>query len=259
MLRFLVLAATLVVFSVIGCGRNEINSTVSGVSTHNWVEDNDLWKEDNINFAGSNVSEEMFNAVIDAAEILYAPIAKDWNEKLTIQRNWDDSTVNANASRDGNGWTEINMYGGLARRPEVIPIGFALVLCHELSHLYGGQPYVNVGLKMAAEGQSDFAGAGWCLKGIVESLNDPSDIEVTPYMKKVCYNDNTCIRQLAGGNSLGKLLALLNKETVPNFETPDKSVVKRTNTSYPKTVQCRLDSYHNGTLVKDRPLCWYKP
>ena len=78
MLRFLVLATMLAVFGLTGCGSEKTKAT--GVSTHNWVEDNDLWKEDNVNFAGSNVSEEMFNAVIDIAEKLYAPIAKDWNE-----------------------------------------------------------------------------------------------------------------------------------------------------------------------------------
>jgi hypothetical protein len=221
-----------------------------------WVQDNDLWKEDNLNFA-ANVDEAMFNAIIDEAEQLYAPVAKQWNETLVIQRNWGDSTVNASAWRDGRGNTEINMYGGLARRQEVIPIGFALVLCHELGHLYGGKPYINVGLKMAAEGQSDFYGAGWCLKNIVDSGVDRTEIDVTPYMQKVCDGDETCTRQLAGGYSLGKLLSVLNKEKIPNYETPDKSVVTKTNTSYPKTTQCRLDSYHNGTLGLDRPRCWF--
>lgn len=227
-------------------------------SVHKFMPDNDLWMEDNLNFV-NNVDEAMFNAIIDEAKNLYAPIAKEWKEELVIQANWSDSTVNANASRDGKGWTEINMYGGLARRQEVIPIGFALVLCHELGHLYGGKPYVNVGLKMAAEGQSDWYGAGWCLKNIVESMVDRTDFDYTPYMDKLCKNDATCLRQLAGGQSLGKLLSVLSKEAVPSYETPDKTVVSRTNTSYPKTTQCRLDSYRAGTLSQDRPLCWYKP
>jgi hypothetical protein len=252
MLRSIVLA-TLSAAVLIGCGKDEAKTSV-----HLWVEDNDLWKEDNLNFAAA-VDEAMFNAIIDEAEKLYAPIAKEWKEELVIQRNWTDSTVNASAWRDGKGNTEINMYGGLARRAEVVPMGFALVLCHELGHLYGGKPYVNVSLKMAAEGQSDWYGAGWCLKNIVESMVDQSDIGITPYTKKVCNNDEVCMRQLDGGYSLGKLLSVLNKEKIPNYETPDKSVVTKTNTSYPKTTQCRLDSYHNGTLGMPRPLCWYKP
>jgi hypothetical protein len=254
MLRSLIFL--LAVFALVGCGSDDMASKVT--TQHNWVEDNDLWMEDSLDFT-SNVDEAMFDAIIDVAEKLYAPIAKEWNETLTIKRNWTDGTVNASAWRDGQGATEINMYGGLARRAEVVPIGFALVLCHELSHLYGGTPYIDVAARMAAEGQSDWKAAGWCLKGIVDSQVDQSPMDVTPYIEKVCGKNAVCMRQLVGGNSLGKLLAKLSGEKVPNFETPDKTIVKKTNVSYPKTTQCRLDSYHNGTLGKDRPLCWYKP
>lgn len=239
-------------FVLVGCGTEATTK-----QQHNWVEDNNLWMEDSLAFV-SNVDEAMFNAIIDAAEELYAPVARQWNEKLVIKRNWTDSTVNASAWRNGQGATEVNMYGGLARRKEVVPIGFALVLCHELSHLYGGAPYIDVGLKMSAEGQSDWAGAGWCARKIVETQVDQSPIDTTPYIEKVC-NDEVCMRQLAGGNSLGLLLSRLNGEAAPNFETPDKTIVKKTNVSYPRTTQCRLDSYHNGTLGKERPRCWFKP
>lgn len=256
MLRFLILATILAVSGITGCGAEEATKQKP---TSKWVEDNDLWKEDGL-YLAENVSEKMFNDIISAAEKIYEPIAKEWKEQLVINRNWDDPTVNANAWRNGRGDTEINMYGGLARRPEVVPMGFALVLCHELNHLYGGTPYINPLVKMSAEGQADFSGAGWCLKNIVETVADESEIEITEYMKTTCGEDNrTCLRQLAGGFSLGKLLAVLKEETIPSFETPDKTVVTRTNTSYPKTIQCRLDSYHNGALGKDRPLCWYKP
>jgi len=250
-------------FALLGCGSqteiSSINASKAEKITRSWVQDNDLWMEDNINLVSNDMTEEMFNKIIDIGKEVYAPIAAEWNETLTVNALWTDATVNANASRDGDGWTEINMYGGLARRDEVVPIGFALVLCHELNHLYGGLPYINVSLKMSAEGQADFSGAGWCLKNIVEKLADDTNIDITPYMEKSCTGDNICLQQLAGGNSLGKLLAVLNREKVPNFETPDKTIVKKTNTSYPKTTQCRLDSYFNGTIGKERPLCWYRP
>jgi len=237
----------------IGCG-NEQAAKVSD----KFMPDNNLWMEDSLDFA-SNISEELFGTIIDTAYALYAPIAEEWDEELDIQKLWSNGTVNADAWRNGYGSARIRMYGGMARRSEVIPIGFALVLCHELGHLYGGTPYVQASVKMAAEGQSDYYGAGWCLKNIAEKLYDPSEITITPYMKKVCGGDETCLRQLAGGQSLGILLSKLNGEAAPDFETPDPAIVKRTNVSYPKTTQCRLDSYHNGTLGKPRPLCWYKP
>lgn len=257
MLRLSILLAAL---ALLGCGSQKDTSKLRGsqASTYSWVENNDLWMEDNVNLV-NNMDEALFNKIIDIAKEIYAPIAEEWKETLNINALWSDATVNANVTRDGQGWVEINMYGGLARRNEVIPLGFGLVLCHELNHLYGGLPYINVELKMGAEGQADYSGAGWCLKNITEKLVDSTQIDVTPYMTKTCKGDNICVQQLAAGNSLGKLLAVLNKEKVPNFETPDKTIVKKTNTSYPKTTQCRLDSYFNGTIGKDRPLCWYHP
>jgi Zn-dependent protease with chaperone function len=253
MLRFLVMALMLAMFGATGCG--DLQSSKAKTS---WVEDNDLWREDNVNFASSNVNEATFNKIISIAEKLYAPVIKQWKEKLVIYRNWDDSEVNANAWRDGQGAAEINMYGGLARRPEVLPTGFALVLCHELGHLYGGKPYINE-VKMAAESQADWYGASWCLKNITEQLQDPSALPTDKYIVKACASDKVCMQQLAGGLSLGRLLAVLSEENVPSFETPDTEYVDVTELSYAKTVQCRLDSYHNGTLGKERPRCWYKP
>ena len=231
---------------------------LTGSRVSDFAPENDLWKEDNVGFV-ANVDEDMFKAIIEIAKEIYAPTAKQWNETLVINGLWTDSTVNANASRDMKGWTEINMYGGLARRKEVIPYGFALVLCHELNHLYGGAPYVEPSLYLAAEGQSDFSGAGWCLKNIVDRLGYMDDITVTEYMARVCGKDLNCVGRLAAANSLGGLLSVLSGDRAPNLETPDPLVVKKTNVSYPKTTQCRVDTYLNGVLGKDRPLCWFKP
>jgi len=244
---------TLAAILLTACGTQEVSKPLP---TQSWPENN-LWMEDG--FLNGDVTEDVFNEIINISKELYAPIAEQWKEELVINALWDDSTVNANANRDGKGWTEVNMYGGLARRAEVLPEGFALVLCHELSHLYGGAPYIDVPRKMSAEGQSDYMGAGWCLRNVAQKMSVKGNFIVTDYMKKKCANGETCIRQLAAGVSLGTLLARMNGEGAPNLETPDNSVVRKTNTSYPKTTQCRLDTYHNGALGLDRPLCWYKP
>ena len=246
-MRFAILVTLAAIFLMSACG----------TQTDSFVPDNDLWKEDG--FINGDVTEAVFKEIIALAHEIYDPIATQWEETLTINAKWDDPTVNANASRDGQGWTEINMFGGLARRQEVIPEGFALVLCHELNHLYGGAPYIEPSVYMSAEGQSDWMGAGWCLKNIVEKLSTKGQFTPTEYMKTVCENKETCLRQLGAGISLGSLLSKLNGDRLPSYETPDKTVVKRTNTSYPKTTQCRVDTYLNGALKRDRPLCWFKP
>lgn len=245
------IVATLAAVALLACGQQTIAKP-----SDNFMPDNDLWKEDG--FMNGDVTEDIFNEIITLGHQIYDPVAEQWNETLVINPKWDDSTVNANANRNGQGWTEVNMYGGLARRAEVSPEGFALVLCHELNHLYGGAPYIDVQRRMAAEGQSDWMGAQSCLKSITENLSAKGNYSYTEYMKQKCVNDEICLRELGAGLSLGALLSKLNGEGVPNYETPDRTIVKKTNTSYPKTTQCRMDTYHNGILGYPRPLCWFK-
>ena len=49
------------------------------------------------------------------------------------------------------------------------------------------------------------------------------------------------------GQSLGNVLADLGNEPMPRYETPDRTVVKRTQEAHPKA-QCRLDTYKAGAL-----------
>ena len=254
-------------FSLIVSGVALVAATSAFASSEmrSFAPDNDLWQEDNLESI-PHVTEELFNKVIDAALTVYNPIAKENHESLKVNRRWTDSTVNANCRRSG-GAVEINMYGGLARRDEVTPDAFALVLCHELGHAYGGAPYIQVSSKMAAEGQADYYGSSACLDAVYKVLPpNPSMIHTTDYTQQKCSERasansddyNTCLRQLSAGQGLGNLLSALMKQDAPNYETPDPLVVKKTELSYPSTVQCRLDTYHNGILNMARPACWYK-
>ncbi len=233
---------------------------------------NDLHLEDN-NKKISNITEEQFNKIIDIALDSYQKEADEFDEKLKINRKWNDSTVNANMSRFW-GRVTINMYGGLARREEVVPDSFALVLCHELGHAYGGEPYLRDYSKIAAEGQADYYGARHCLERIFQEFPaDPVNEQVlTDSMIEMCQQriadmqgeareeeQAFCERALVAGYGLGKLLAVIKDEDIPSYETPDQYVTPHTMLSYPKTVQCRLDTYRAGALKEDRPLCWYNP
>ena len=223
--------------------------------THTFMEANDLNLQDGMFM--SNVSEEMFNLIVDTGTKLYKPFADKNKETLTINKLWDDTTVNANTQRMF-GKVTINMYGGLARRPEVSPPAFALVMCHELGHAYGGTPYISSWQKMAAEGQADYYGAKVCLKKVIEALKSEfPTFDATPFIEKTCGNDEICSFGLYAGEGLGALLASMKKSAVPNYETPDPLVVTETVLSYPATVQCRLDTYLAGTMNLDRPKCWF--
>lgn len=243
-------------------------SALAASSVQQFAPDNDLWRED-FQEGISHVDEALFNKVIDAALEVYNPIAKQFGDrKLQVNRNWNDSTVNANCRRGLLGAVTINMYGGLARREEISGDAFALVLCHELGHAYAGAPYIQSMLRMSAEGQSDFYGAKACLQNVLPKLPVPSadllahdngtirakcDAETTPGSAE----NFMCVRRLSAGFSLGKLLSAMHNEPAPQYNTPDLTVVPQTLLSYPATTQCRLDTYFAGTFGLPRPACWF--
>lgn len=133
------------------------------ISSHSFASlpDNDLWREDNKIL--SNITEEEFYSVIDEMRAIYAPIIRGFGGWFVLSGNWDDSTVNAYASRSGAEY-HVNMFGGLARRPEVTLDGFRMVICHEIGHHLGGFP--NEGWA-SYEGQSDYYATHACAKKIM--------------------------------------------------------------------------------------------
>lgn len=236
-------------------------------SMHQFMPNNNLWKQDNLEVI-PNVSQVDFNAVIDAGEKAYAASAAARGETLTINRLWDDSTVNANCRRKDNA-VVLNMYGGLARREETTVEAFALVMCHELSHAYGGEPYKRPDTQVSAEGQADYMGAKECLGKVLEYIRT-SDMGLLTSdngsTQKICdlrFAQNSaehlsCLRKFSAGFSLGKLLAVVTSKPIPQYNTPDPTTVAETILTYPENGQCRVDTYAAGFLNHTQPSCWFK-
>ena len=226
--------------------------------TVNFMERNTLDTED----AGfmTGVSQDEFNSIIQAALTAYHDDAQSRGETLTINARWEDPTVNANCSRI-DGTVTINMYGGLARRNEVTPDTFALVLCHELGHAYGGTPYIRPAVQIAAEGQADYYGMQVCMRRLLAQIpSDSNALAPDELISDRCTtaDDPTmCTRRLIAGENIAHLFAAIKHTDVPSYTTPDTSVVTQTELSYPKTVQCRIDTYYNAVLNLPRPACWF--
>lgn len=204
----------------------------------------------------SNVSEAKFNQIIDEIMAFWVPIAKKHGATLTVNKNWNDSTVNAYAQQSGNNWN-INMFGGLARRPEITEDGFALVVCHELGHHFAGYSYYTNDDWAANEGQSDYFATQICGRQIwkKDTVQNTKSVKlVTREAKAACDTAWTdaddqalCYRLSIGGASLAKLLAALGGAKAPSYGTPDTSEVTETNTDHP-AAQCRMDTYLAGAL-----------
>lgn len=214
---------------------------------------NNLHLEDSF-LVQSNISEEEFNEIIDKAERYYSRVIRTAHGKtLKINREWDNSIVNASASQFWNEWT-VNMYGGLARRPEVTPDGFALVLCHEIGHHLGGFPYSSNWA--ANEGQSDYFSTLSCARELWKDeldVNAAHRYQIPAGPKQLCdqvwgfeEDQNLCYRSMMAGKALADLLSALRHKTV-SFKKKDIHKVRRTDHKHPAG-QCRLDTFMAGAL-----------
>ena len=101
---------------------------------------NDLHLEDDLHTKDANMTEAEFNQIVDQVGAFYGPVVAHHGAQLTMLKNWQATMVNAYANQEGNNWV-VAMFGGLARRPEITPDGFALVVCHELGHHLAGYPF----------------------------------------------------------------------------------------------------------------------
>lgn len=219
-----------------------------------FMPENSLHLQDTMQ-ADNGMTEELFNKLIDEAVAVYGPIIETYKAKLSMERNWSDGTVNAYAQQYGSVW-EVAMFGGLARREEVTPDGFQLVICHEIGHHVGGYPLK--GTRWAStEGQSDYFATQACARALWAGQKDINAKfrETTPEAARTACDaqwsktedQNLCYRAAMGGLSLAKLLGALGGSKPVDFATPDTKRVTRTNDNHP-AAQCRLDTYFNGAL-----------
>lgn len=205
-----------------------------------------------------NITEADFNQIIDGVITYFRPFVELHQAKLSCNKHWKDKTVNAFASQSGNKWT-VDMFGGLARRPEVTADGFAMVVCHELGHHLGGFAFYQGEEDewAAAEGQADYYASQACARALWKADkagNAKARETVDAVAKAACDNtwksedeQNLCYRIALGGQSLANLLAVLGGSDAPKFDTPDQSKVTQTETAHP-AAQCRLDTYFQGGL-----------
>ena len=216
-----------------------------------FMPENDLHKQKNVQ--KGPVTEEIFNEVIDEAIAFYRPVIQQQGGMLWVRRAWKDDTVNASAMQLGKFWL-VNMFGGLARRPEVTRDGFAMVLCHELGHHLAGYPYVQAWA--ANEGQSDYFAAMGCARALwydkpATNKIKADDVPETP--RKLCdmkwksdKEAKLCYRVMMAGKSTADLLGALKEQEV-FFDNHDETVVDVTNSKHPDA-QCRLDTFMSGAL-----------
>lgn len=206
------------------------------------------------------LTEAQFNSIMDRIQVMYGDMLKQKGKTLVINRLWNDATVNASAQQQGNNYI-INMYGGLARHPDIILEGMALVACHEMGHHLGGAPKINQifgGAWATNEGGADYFSTLKCLRVFFENDDNAGIVSqntIDATAKAKCMSQFTsqkeqdlCMRISMAAESSAYFFQAAKKEpTRPKFDTPDMSKVNKTNDDHPAT-QCRMDTYFAGAI-----------
>jgi hypothetical protein len=279
----------LILTMVCACSVPKVQNLVSGETHRSYGFKKSFLPENNYAetkhyYAAGAVTEQDFEDVMEAIRTIYEPIFSSFGATLNVYGDWNDETVNAYADQDGTNWN-VNFFGGLAKHPFMTREGFAMVACHEIGHHIAGYPFY-AGQWASNEGNSDFYATAACAKMIFDE-NSPLVYQWDLMKKKPkptptpapggnC-STSVCKIAMDAGLSLGKVLAELNGEAEPSYETPDKTKVKKTSDAHPKA-QCRVDTYKIGAYctktwnnVKipknlaemsanscpERPSCWY--
>ncbi len=218
----------------------------------------------------NKMTEKEFNDILNKIKSVYSPIVSQVGGKLSIQGDWKSTTMNAAATQMFGSWI-VKITGALARRAELSADAFTLIVCHELGHHLGGfvlsaGPIPDVPLPIpipipktwaAAEGQSDYFSTQVCARRLWApdlELNAKFKETAHPLSISKCNQQWTsqadrdlCYRVSVGSESIGATMAAIKQVPVPQVDTPDASVVSKTNDAHP-AIQCRLDTLIAGAI-----------
>ncbi len=207
-----------------------------------------------------NLNEQEFEALLLKIETAYSPVAKALGGKLSISGDWSSKRLNAGATQFWGRW-KVKITGELARRPELTPDGFSLIVCHELGHHLAGfplnPPEFLIGLWAATEGQADYFATQVCARKIWAgdvALNATFRNSASEFVQRTCNSawktpddQNLCYRIATAAESTTLTMANIKKVPAPNYEKPDLTQVPKTSLRHP-SVQCRMDTSLQGAL-----------
>lgn len=270
-------------------------ATASGMTS--FAPENDEWiPATTYKKSAKTITEDQFNMINQNLTSIYSPVFNEQGGNFVLVEDWEDGTVNAYTQRLENNW-QINMFGGLARYPQMTADGYAMVVCHEIGHQIGGLPvktWYGRPSWAAAEGQADYFAAK-CLRELLRYEDNVEKIKYLDVPKiaveqcnmawKDANDSATCQRVAVAGEVLGTVLSRLGGGPATDLDTPSKVVVSKTNIEGYPGAQCRSDSYlagalcyvdssinpngvdiHDGYCSREegdtlgvRPVCWYKP
>lgn len=208
------------------------------------------------------ITEPQFNQVIDAIEARYQELGvfKNLGVSLTIERRWDDDTVNANMSKRGKRWF-VSSYGGMARLEVMTPDAFTLMVCGQLGTLLGGFPrWLPEQKATRINAMSLSANASYYATYVCANLlwehqhedNAKSRDVVDHESRQFCDSlfEKTAEQNLCYRKAIAARVAatFLNRDKPVSIETPDEQIVMESQNT--GGGQCSFDTYLAGAACK---------
>lgn len=216
-------------------------------------------------FGAQDVDLPFFPSFLDKASIqkmidklmrIYTPYAEGLNRKLEIYQNYENENFKAEAGRRNDNTWVAYITGGVAHYPGMTEDALSLSLCHELGHIFGGFPFKN--FWFSTEGQADYYATLFCLKRLwadEEVMNQLAEFFVDDTARKLCSTHwvavesrNICYRSLIAVKQLTEIFGDYTETSYPGFDTPDLTRVDHTTILYPRSIQCRMDTFLAGAL-----------
>ena len=207
------------------------------------------------------------------------------NLKFTLK---ETALPNAFAAKQTDGTWEVTVTDSLLSLEEQTKSTLAIILCHEVGHFLGGEPYV-VGIqltpavrsrapkKMSCEGQADYFATSECLKTLTQKIpnlfSDNRGI-LNPLIAQECNQNEACLESMAASHQTVLVYQRILKEMNIaegffgrlNNDRTDR--VLNSVGEYP-SLDCRYETFVNGTLCSGlsenecldakwaRPACWF--
>lgn len=206
--------------------------------------------------------ENLFNKF----QTLYRDQFESLGGRLTFIIDRDSDVVNAHVKREGSLW-KIIVNAGLIDHRHTTNGVLQMILCHEIGHHIGGQPYKSGQNDwVSVEGQADYFATTSCLKKLFKRFpkEAPRTLDfsrtVAEQMREHCKKSR--------GNKLESQLCekiiMISKQTTDflykightrrgprgvraKYENFDETIVQVTMEQHPNR-QCRLDTFIAGAL-----------
>ncbi|MGZ3807697.1 MAG: hypothetical protein ACXVCE_06390 [Bacteriovorax sp.] len=246
--------------------------------------------------ASASVSNEQLGLLKNKLIDLYGGTVQSRGATLDVVFNFDSAQEGAFSKKieSENKW-QITVNGGMIRLPQMNGAAMGLILCHEVGHFLGGQPYVqgkkispimtsSAPKQMSVEGQADFFATADCGKKLFQAANITMDSasSVPASLAQPCVDAGTnlltCMALLEASKRVADIYGdIINRAIhidygAVSYTQKDPSEVNRTLYyvgEYPG-LQCRMDTmvaglschlnpYGECTQGELRPRCWYLP